>query len=134
MRHYGNAVIVFDGYENGPSTKDNSHSRRTREQTTEVHFIGSTIMNVKKDAILSNKKNKQSFINMLSTILEQTGCNTRHARGDADVLIAQTTIESASTANTVLVDDDTDQLTLPMKFTSGQKPKQGHTSYHAAGT
>ena len=26
---YKNAVVVFDGYEGGPSTKDNAHLRRT---------------------------------------------------------------------------------------------------------
>ena len=62
MQHYGKAFVVFDGYDSGPSTKDNAHLRRTREQMTEVHFTGLTIMNVKKDMFLSNKKNKQSFI------------------------------------------------------------------------
>ena len=37
---------------------------------------------------------------------------TRHVRGDTDLLIVQTTIQSASTANTVLVGDDTDLLIL----------------------
>ena len=26
---YGNAIVVFDGYPEGPSTKDNTHTRRT---------------------------------------------------------------------------------------------------------
>ena len=103
---------MFDGYANGPSTKDNAHLRRAREQMTEVHFIGSTIMNVKKDAFLSNKKNKQSFITLLSRTLEQDGCQTSHARGDADLLIVQTAIQSASASDTVLVGDDTDLLIL----------------------
>ena len=40
------------------------------------------------------------------------GCQVRHARGDADMLIVQTAIQSASRSSTVLVDDDTDLLIL----------------------
>ena len=54
---------------------------------TEVHFIGSTTMNAKKDMFLSNKTNKQSFIFLLSRSLEQMVAMP-------DVLIAQTAIES----------------------------------------
>ena len=79
------------------------------EQMTEVHFIGSTIM---KDAFLSNKKNKQSFITLFSRTLEQNGCQTSHARGYADLLKVQTAIQSASASDTVLVGDDTDLLIL----------------------
>ena len=68
--------------------------------------------NAKKDAFLSNKKNKQSFITLLSRTLEQNGCQTSHARGDADLLIVQTAIQSASASDTVLVGDDTDLLIL----------------------
>ena len=28
-KHYGQAVVVFDGYETGPSTKDSMHQCRT---------------------------------------------------------------------------------------------------------
>jgi len=67
-------------------------------------------MNVKKDAFLSNTKNKQSFIFLLSRFLQQVGCQVSHAKGDADMLIVQTAIESVSRSNTVLVGDDTDLL------------------------
>ncbi len=77
-----------------------THLKRAKEQMTEVNFMGSTVMNVKKEAFLSNKKNKQSFImllsksliTLLSKSLEQNGCRTIHARDDADVLIVQTAI------------------------------------------
>ena len=52
---------MFDGYDSGPSTKDNA-------DMTEVHFMGSTTMNAKKDMFLSNKKN---IIFLLSRSLEQ---------------------------------------------------------------
>ena len=79
---------------------------------TEVHFTGSMIMNVKKDMFLSNKKNKQSFLCLLSRKLEQIGCQVSHARGDADMLIVQTAIQSSSRFSKVLVGDDTDLLIL----------------------
>ena len=105
MQHYGKAVVVFDGYDNGWATL----TWRTREQMMEIHFMGSTIMNVKKDALLSNKKklHYSAWYNPGAS-----GCKTSHARGDADVLILQTTIQSVSTSNTVLVGDDTDLLIL----------------------
>ena len=49
IQHYRRAYVVFDGYNSG-LTKDNAHLRRTREQMTEVHFTGSTTMNVNKEA------------------------------------------------------------------------------------
>ena len=116
-RRYRNPVTVFDGYNDGPSTKDSTHLKRVRKQMTEVHFIGSSVMNVKKEAFLSNKKNKQSFIIQLSNVLEQNGCQTIHARGDADVLIVQTAIQAASTSNTVVIGDDTDLLILLCYYT-----------------
>ena len=35
---------------------------------------------------------KQRFIRMLGHRLEHVGCETRHAKGDADVLIVETTV------------------------------------------
>ena len=48
IKHYRRANDVFDGYDNGPSAKDNAHLRRTSKQMTEMHFTGSTTMNVKE--------------------------------------------------------------------------------------
>ena len=49
---------------------------------------------------------------MLSESLEHVGCETRHAKGDADVLIVETTVQSAMSCETTLVCDDTDLLVL----------------------
>ena len=50
---------------------------------------------------------------MLSQSLEHVGCEIRHAKGDADVLIAETTVQAAmSCCETTLVVDDTDLLVL----------------------
>ena len=57
-------------------------------------------------------KNKQRFTSLLSERLEQAGCETHHAKGDADVLIVQTAVQCAVSGQTILVGDDTDLLVL----------------------
>lgn len=49
---------------------------------------------------------------MLGDQLEKTGCKVYHAPGDADLLIVQKAVESATKLDTVLVGDDTDLLVL----------------------
>ena len=72
-------------------------------------------LKMSKDVFLSNVANKQNFIDMLSYSLPAAclaGCLTEHAEEDADLLIAQTAMQSAATKNTVLVADDTDLVIL----------------------
>ena len=69
-------------------------------------------MKSKKEEFLSNKDNKQRFIKLLSKHLEHVGCETHHAKGDADVIIVQTAVQSASSRQTILVGDDTDLIVL----------------------
>ena len=69
-------------------------------------------MKSKKEYHLSNKDNKQRFIRMLGQSLEHVGCETRHAKGDANVLIVETTVQSAITCETTLVGDNTYLLVL----------------------
>ena len=61
---------------------------------------------------MANRKNKQQFIFMLSRESEKNNCKTYHASGDADLLIVQKAVQSATTSNTVLVGDDTDLIVL----------------------
>ncbi len=49
---------------------------------------------------------------MLSQSSEHVGWETRHVKGDADVLIVETTVQSAMSCETTLVVDDTDLLVL----------------------
>ena len=111
-RRYGKATVVFDGYENGPSTKDGTHQRRTGTHGPTVNVDGAMLAKLKKEDFLSNKENKQKFINLLSGKLELSGSTTLHAEGDADLLIVQTAIQSAQSVATVLIGDDTDLLVL----------------------
>ena len=61
---------------------------------------------------MSTKTNKQKFIKLLSDCLDQAGCETHHALGDADVLIVQTAIQSAMQCQTILIGEDTDLIVL----------------------
>ncbi|MES9882763.1 MAG: hypothetical protein ABW185_17995 [Sedimenticola sp.] len=107
------AVIVFDGYESGPSTKYVAHGKRAKSSTTvPVHFTKDMICSMKKDELLSSTANKQRFINLLSDNFEQKGYKVLHADADADLLMVQTAIKSGDTRTTVLVGDDTDLLVL----------------------
>ena len=112
---YGTPVIVFDGYQDGPSTKDAAQRRRASVNVgATVELSGTIIFRRKKDSFLSNKVNKHRFIALLRHHLEQCGCYTDQARADADLLIVQTTIAPAEGTQKpiVLVGDDTDLLVL----------------------
>ncbi|WAR03769.1 hypothetical protein MAR_010327 [Mya arenaria] len=117
-RKYGEAIVVFDGYE-GTSTKDMTHQRRAGGRTgATVTFDEDMPVTMKKEEFLANSTNKQQFINMLSGHLQKNTCQTFHAPGDADLLIVQEAVESATTRNTVLIGDDTDLLILLIYHTN----------------
>ncbi len=112
-KKYGKPTVVFDGYHNGPSTKDATHLRRsgTRKGVT-VHFTREMVLKSNKDEFLANEANKQLFINLLSERMEQAGCVTIHAQQDADLLIVRTAVQSAEVNDIIVVGDDTDLLVL----------------------
>ena len=59
-------TVIFDGYPDRPSTKAYAHLRRSKAVTgAKVHFTEDMTCNIKKDLFLSNKSNKQNFINLL---------------------------------------------------------------------
>ncbi len=102
------------------------------------HWIWS--WSLKKEDLLSTKDNKQRFIRMLSQSLQHVGCETRHAKGDADVLIVGTTVQSAMSCETTLVGDETDSFVLFMsrkilaKSSSNQGSGPEQERAHDAGT
>ena len=112
-RRYGHPIIVFDGYQEELSKTDGAHERRTGGRTCPtVDFTRDMVMKFKKEDLLSNKDNKQRFIGMLGQSLEHVGCETRHAKGVADVLIVETTGQFTMYSETTLVGDDTDLFVL----------------------
>lgn len=112
QRRYGSPTVVFDGYGNGPSTKDCTHQRRGSAFSPPVLFQSDMIVSLKKQDFLANEENKKKFINLLSTKLLNAGCNVIQAPDDADLLIVKAAVESAKSTSTVLIGDDTDLLVL----------------------
>jgi hypothetical protein len=138
--NFCSAIVVFDGYECGPSTKDSTHERRaTGIVGTEVRFSDATRFRGKKKIFLANNKNKQQFIHLLSAKMNEAGIQTSHATGDADVLIVLTAVRSSMSRYTVLIGDDTDLLVLlcyhasamsfPIYFQPRSKPHREAVSW-----
>ena len=109
---YPRATIVFDGNDNGPTTKDCTHQQRGHGCGPAVLFDPDMLVTLKKDEFLSNQVNKQKFINLLSENLKHAGYSTCHTKGDADVMIVDTAITKARDQTTVLIGEDTDLLVL----------------------
>ena len=78
----------------------------------EVKFVGSMRLKLKKKYCLVISRNKQKFILMVSEKFQHRGFQTIHAEGDADSLICQTAVDSASRHTTTLIGDNTDLLVL----------------------
>ena len=87
-RKYGAAIVVFDGYEDGPTTKDVTHMK-TRENSGSgnIFFQPNMVVPNNKQVVLGNRQNKQRFINMLGLHLAKDGCTVCNAEGDADTLV-----------------------------------------------
>ena len=120
-KHYGQAVVMFDGYEAGPSTKNSMYQRRRGCEGRKVTFNLSIKLHLKKDDFLSNKENKQRFLGLLGEHLALRGCKISHATGDADVPIVQAAVTVSNTCEAVLVGDDTDLLVLIIHLADGNK-------------
>ena len=101
---YGGAAIVFDGYNDDPTTKDATHLRRTGDCVgVTAHSASGVMIKSKKDEFLNNKANKQRFIHYLSDNLERAGCSVDHAKDDDDLLIVLTAVASARHKETLLI-------------------------------
>ncbi|KAK3104651.1 hypothetical protein FSP39_007130 [Pinctada imbricata] len=112
-KRYGKATIVFDSYPNEPTTKDVAHLRRNRGTTCQgIAFCEDMVCKMKKYVLLSNKENKQRFIDLLGAKLKETGCLVLNARDDADIMIVQTALSISKEEDVVLIGKDTDLLVL----------------------
>jgi hypothetical protein len=104
---------VFDGYADGPSTKDEAHLRRTSsEMGVDVDFTPDMLLKMKKKPFLANPRNKQKFINLLGSEMEKVDIKVKHSPGDADYDIAMSACTIAQTKPVVVVGDDTDLLII----------------------
>lgn len=109
---YQNAVIVFDGYMSGPTTKDIIHLKRGKGMKAQtVHFALNMALQSSKEQFLCNTENKQRFIHALGSALESC-CTVIHAKSDADFTIVQTATKCAQHQVTAVIGEDTDILVL----------------------
>ena len=100
-RKYGHAIVVFNGYLNS-STKDMTYQRHLKSKIgATVTFTEKMHLTMTKNECLMNKINKQRFVNMLGETLEKNNCKSYYASADADLLIVQQAVQSATTMKTV---------------------------------
>ena len=112
---HGVSNIVFDGYNDKPSTKDHEHTRRSMNKRgcAEVKFDVSTKVTIKQDVFLSSNTNKSRFINMLSNYLIGASNKVIKCDEDADTEIVKCALNVAETGRRVnVVADDTDVALL----------------------
>ncbi len=107
VKKYDEAIVVFYGYGES-STKDMVHQRRAKGQAgVNVTFTEDMKLTM-KTSFLANSANKQNFIKMLEHHLQNSKkCTVYYASGDADLLIVQKAVESASLMDMALVGEDT---------------------------
>ena len=109
-KKYGEA-IVFDGYDES-STKDMVHERQAKGQAgIAVTFTEDMKLTMKKVNFWQTVPPSSGSSTCLGSYLEKK-CKVYHAPGDADVLIVQKVVESATIMDTTLVGEDTDLLIL----------------------
>ena len=89
-KKYGAVVIVHNGYDGDPTTKDATHLRRTGYCIgVAVHFARGMMIKSKKDEFLNSKANSQQSTHYLSGNVGRAGCILdHHANDHADDLIS----------------------------------------------
>ena len=114
LKHYGpGTVIVFNGYPQGPTTKDSTHMRRmAKNMARSVNITPYMILNMSKESFMSVLQNKQLFNETLviyMNVREDT-LTAIQSDSDADLLIVQTAISCSKDNN--VIGEDTDILVL----------------------
>ena len=111
--HYQHVLVAFDGSGIDPSTKDETHQRRTvTDMGVDVDFPGDMILKMKKRPFLAKPRSKQKLINILSSQMGEEDIQVKQSSGDADYDIAMSVCSLAETGSVVVVGDDFDLLIL----------------------
>lgn len=103
--------IIFNECETGPSIMDEKN-RRNKNSGSEISFIGATPLKTKKQVFLSNAKNRNEFIKLLSRRLGQTGFTVSTTTNDANIVIAQEATVMSTKKMTVAVGEEAALLVL----------------------
>ena len=116
ISRYGQATVVFDGYNDGSNVKANEQRRRQKTSPL-VHCDSNTVFsNGKAEAVLSHVSYKKQIISQISTRLSDKGCNIVQCPADADVDIVKTAVKSSLVYDTTLIGEDTDLLFLMLCY------------------
>ena len=103
--------IIFDGYLTH-STKDMAHKHRNPVESLDIEFNEETILDCKRELLLSNPRNKQRFINLLAKYLRIAHYNVQLENSDADTSFVKKALELSEESHVCVVSDDTDVLIL----------------------
>ena len=112
---YGNSNIIFDGYNEAPSTKDHEHMRRNinKRGCYDVQCNVVSKVTIKQDLFLTSSLNKARLIKLLSTYLIAAGNEVVNCKEDADTYIVKCALEKSKCGIKVnVVADDTDVALL----------------------
>lgn len=117
LNNFGKGTVVFDGYPNIPTVKDNTHIRRAGSTVSpQIKFQKDMIFHGKKDVFLRNTSNKQRLINFIAIELEKAGVKIIHSEDDADVDIVKEAIGQSLDYKTIVIGEDTDLLILLLNY------------------
>jgi len=113
-KHFScSAVIVFDGYNNGLSIKDQEHHRRANNVTPDIIIEGTKNAYGDQNAFLSNERNKSAFVPLLVACLQAAGHTVRTASDNADTLMVKQALDIAKAGQAVsVIANDTDILVM----------------------
>ena len=99
INKYGQAILLYLMDTLTIPPPKTAHQQQSKGvSSARVNFVGDMMLQSKKEEFLSNKHNKQQFINMLGNMLNDQGCKVYLADGDADILISKTAIEVYSSS------------------------------------
>ena len=107
--------IVFDGYGNGHSIKDQEHDRRAAGQDLcpDVAVEENMPAYKNRNAFFTNNMSEKLFIEIISQQLQKCHYIVHQAQNDADTLVVKTALTIASRDIPVtVVPDDTDILAM----------------------
>lgn len=117
VKQYGKATVVFDGYSDRPTIKDNTHKRRGHNNNNpKVNLTATSIFSGKKEDFLAGDSNKQAIVDLIAERLEKSGCKVVKCEGDADVDIAKAAVKQSRETSTTLIGEDTDLLVLLLYY------------------
>jgi len=117
-QHYGRStVIVFDGYNNGCSTKDHEHKRRATRYAPDISVELMTTAYHDQSSFLCSDVNKSVFVALLIDRLKLSAFTVHQAADDADTLVVKVALELAASNHTVnVIGNDTDLFRQDFKF------------------